>query len=217
MISKIDDTYEDLLGTSITKELPEELHDMLRAGLSNAIYRVFGDADMMPMRGFIYDEDSENKISSVVHVFLEELAKPAPQMECFIRHNRLRKNICEHEEPNRLDILRSIYGPCISVKLAQRIFEQEVYDFGRSIGLSKKQATGHVIKARDGSSKCNTDLPELGDYESSECQDILNYLYTYRDDGTGEMEQLLTGSNSKGAKQVQRYLQVLMDSGSDST
>lgn len=100
------------------------------------------------------------------------------------------------------------------MKLAHRIFEQEVYDFGRSLGLSKEQATGHVIKAREDSNKNNIDLSEIGNYESSECQDLLNFLDTYPEPEvlpSGEepkdilyvseneiekAEQLLPGSNS---------------------
>lgn len=210
LISRVVDTYEeDLLGTSFTKKLPEELHDMLRAGLSNAIYRVVGNDTILPMRSFGYDEESELEIDHVAQFFMEELAKPAPQMERFIRHHQLRKFICDYSELHCLNMLRDDYGPRISVQFAHRIFEQEVYDFGRLIGLSKKQAIGHVVKAREVSSNCNIDLPELGDYESSECEDILNYLHAHS-------EQLLARSNSKEAKQVRRYLRTLKDNDSRS-
>ena len=205
---------------------------MLRAGLSNAIYRMVEHGNVLPMRGFDRELDSECEVDNVVCFFMDELAKPAPQVERFIRQNQLRKYICDYEERSRMEILRDHYGRWISVRLAQRIFEQEVYDFSRSIGLSKEQATGHVIKARESSSRCDIDLPELGDYESSECEDILNYLYSYpepeglpfvkepkglmyvSENETRKIEQLLAESNSKGAKQVKRYLQTLKDNGS---
>lgn len=217
------------MGTSFTQKLPEELHDMLEAGLSNAIYRVITNDSIMPMRGLGYDRDSEDEIDSVVDVFMEELAKPIPQMEPFIRHHRLRKDICEYDMPTRMEILSRHYERWISVKLAHRIFEQEIYDFGRSLGLSKEQATGHVVKAREASGKYNVDLMKLGDYESRECTDILDYLMNHpkperkpfggkieglmylSESEIGEIEQLLAKSNSKVAKQVEYYLQTLKD------
>ena len=176
LISRLVSPYEDPLGTSIIKKLPDELHDMLRAGLANAIYRM---ADMQPLLGLDNDHDIEFEIDCVVRMVMEELAKPAPQMERFIRRHSLREHIYETEQFDGMKFLRQRYGPRISVKLAQRIFEQEIYDFGRSIGLSKEQATGHVIKTREDSIKHNIDLPELGNYDSSECQDLFNFLDTY--------------------------------------
>lgn len=145
---------------------------MLRAGLSNAICRVI-EENMLPMNRFGKQHESDYKIDCVVRVIMKELAKPAPQMERFIRDNRLRKDIYDDADT---DILRYNYGLRISTKTAHRIFEQEVYDFGRSIGLSRRQATEHVIIARESSSKRNIELAELGNYESRECEDILNYL-----------------------------------------
>ena len=202
--------------------LSKGLQQMLRAGLSNAIERVNAEK-LMP----IYDIDEDGElcdIERVVDVFMDKLAKPGPQMEAFLRRSNLREDIYYNN-----DNLSSIYGPWITTKLAHRIFEQEVYDLGRSTGLSKGQATAHVIKVREESSKCNIDLAEPGNYESSECEDILNYLKTYQEpdalpsvkehedlghiseQGAKEIERLLAEKNSKGATQVKRYLQTLKD------
>lgn len=203
LICRLADTHEAPLGTSFTQIIPEDLHDMLRAGLSNAISQV---ADILPVGGFGFQEESEHEIDGVVNFFMEKLAMPAPQMERFIR-----------QKPVRIEDLCEEYGPGISVQFAHRIFEQELYDFGRSMGLSQQQATGHVIKAREDSSKHNIDLPELGDYESSECKHLLDFLDTYpepevlpcveepkdlryvNEDKIGNPEQRLAESNSKVA------------------
>lgn len=233
MIFTVAGTEEESLASTITQKLPEQLHDMIRAGLSNAIYRVAKD-DMLPARGFGCDPESENKIDGLVNIFMDELAKPAPEVERFIRHNRLRKTICMIGGPDRIELLRDDYGPWITIMLAQRIFEQEVYDFGRSIGLTSEQAARHVMKARECCSEYNVDLPEPGDYESRECEDILVCLDTFPEPKvlpsiieslglehasrieTGDMEQLLAGMNAKGVKQVKRYLRALKNSGSRS-
>lgn len=172
---------------------------MLRAALSNAIYQV---PEMLPVGGWGQHDEIEDELDRFVDCFMQKLSEPVPQMERFIRGSQVRKDLCENAVGAPLNNLRYSYGPWISVKTAQRIFEQEVYDFGRSIGLSKQQAVGHVIKARECTSKYDIDMPELGDYESSECEDILNYLDTHS-------EQLLAKSNSEGAKQVKCYLQTL--------
>lgn len=196
---------EDPLGTSFIKKLPEELHDMLTAALSNTAYRLYKERSLsiFGIDSFMGSEDEFDIIGGGIW---DDLAEPSPQMKRFIRRNHLRQAICDHSERECLDLLHYDYGPRISVRLAQRIFEQEVYDFGRSIGQSKEQALGHIIKVREDSSKCNIDLPELGDYESSECENILNYLYAH-------YEQLLAESNSKEAKQVKRYLQEIKNDG----
>ena len=180
---------------------------MLRAGLSNAIARM-NDEKLVPVY-YITKEGEFNDIERVVDVFMEMLAKPAPQMEAFLRRSDLREDIYCDDDEN----LGSAYGPLITTKLAHRIFEQEVYDFGRSTGLSRGQATAHVIKVREESSKCNIDLEELGNYESSECEDILNYLRTYQEDAfpVEETERLLAATNSGVAEQVKRYLQTIKD------
>ena len=166
------------------------------------------DEKLIPL--FYITKNGEfNDIERVVDVFMEMLAKPAPQMEAFLRRSELREDIYYDN-----DNLSSAYGPLITTKLAHRIFEQEVYDFGRSTGLSRGQATAHVIKVREESSKCNIDLEELGNYESSECEDILNYLKTYQEDAfpIEETERLLAATNSEVAEQVKRYLQTIKDS-----
>ena len=168
-------TNEDALGASFIDKLPNELHDMLSAGLSNAVKRFLKNYFIpipIDIDCFIGSEDEYDIMADCLW---NGLCEPAPQMKRFIRHNRLRQDICEGD----LASLRSEYGRWISVKLAHRIFEQEVYDFGRSIGLSKKSATGHVIKARKRSSKRNVDMLEMGDYDSTACKDLLDFLETY--------------------------------------
>lgn len=187
--------------------LSKELQQMLRAGLSNAIARM-NDEKLIPVY-YITKDGEFNGTERVVDMFMEMLAKPAPQMEAFLRRSDLREDIYYDN-----DNLSSAYGPLITMKLAHRIFEQEVYDFGRSTGLSRGQATAHVIKVREESSKCNNDLAELGNYESGECEDILNYLKPYQEDAlpVEETERLLAANNSKVAEQVKRYLQTIKDS-----
>ena len=207
----IAEPVEDPLGPSVTKMLSEESQQMLRAGLSNALERVVTEK-LIP----IYNIDKGEEfcgIERVIDVFMDELAKPGPQMEAFLRRSNLREDIYYDN-----DNLSSIYGPRITTELAHRIFEQKVYDIGRLTGLSKGQAMAHVIKVREEASKCNIDLAELGNYESSQCEDILNYLKSYQEpealSSVKEIEQLLSTKNSKSAKQVTRYLQTLKDSDS---
>ena len=151
---------------------------MLRAALWNATSRVVIDRIMQPIKECGADPDDHDWFESIVNVFVEEFEKPAPQMEAFIRHNHLRYLICNMQGNHRLARLRQLYGPLMSVAFAQRIFEQQIYDFGRSIGLTKEQAVGHVIKVRQGFSKYNVDMLELGDYESYDCEELLKYLDT---------------------------------------
>ena len=202
---------DDPLGPSVTNMLSKELQQMLRAGLSNAIERLNAEK-LIP----IYNIDKGEEfcgMERVIDVFMDELAKPAPQMEAFLRRSNLREDIYYDN-----DNLSSIYGPWITTNLAHRIFEQEVYDLGRSTGLSKGQAMAHVIKVREEASKCSIELAELGNYESSECEDILNYLKSYQGpealSSVKQIEQLLATKNSKSAKQVKRYVQTLKDSDS---
>ena len=207
----IAEPVEDPLGPSVTKMLSKELQQTLRVGLSNAIGRVIAEK-LIPIGNI--DEDEELcDMERVIDVFMDELAKPAPQMEAFLRRSSLREDIYHNN-----DNLSSIYGPWITTQLAHRIFEQEVYDLGRSTGLSKVQAKAHIIKVREEASKWDIDLAELGNYDSSECEDILNYLKSYQEpealSSIKEIEQLLATKNSKSAKQVKRYLQTLKDSDS---
>lgn len=171
-------TGEDPLGPSFMEKVPEELHDMLSAGLSIAVKRLLKNY-MIPIPSQIDatmgSEDEYDVMGD--RLWNYGLCEPAPQMKRFIRHNQMRQNIRERD----MTSAPSGYGRWISVKLAHRIFEQEVYDFGLSIGLSKKQATEHVIEARKRSSKHNVDMLELGDYESNECEDLSDFLKTYRE------------------------------------
>ena len=209
---RIPEPVKDPLGPSVTKTLSKELQQMLRVGLSNAIERLNAEKLIT-----IHNVDNEDgglcDMERVIDVFMGELAKPAPQMEAFLRRSHLREDIY-HDNDN----LSSIYGPYITTNLAHRLFEQEVYDLGRSTGLSNGQAMTHVIKVREEASKSNIDLAELGNYESSECEDILNYLKSYQEpkalSSAKEVEQILATKDSKGAKQVKRYLQTLKDSDS---
>ncbi|KAM0796888.1 hypothetical protein BDR22DRAFT_499399 [Usnea florida] len=212
----IAERVEDPLGPSVTKMLSKELQQMLRAGLLNAIERVIAEK-LIPI-GNIDEDEEVRDMERVIDVFMDELAKPAPQMEAFLRRSSLREEIYHNN-----DNLSSIYGPWITTKLAHRIFEQEVYDLGRSTGLSKVQAKAHIIKVREEASKWDIDLAELGNYDSSECEDILSYLKSYQESeaqepeafsSIKEIEQLLATKNSKSAKQLKRYLQTLKDSDS---
>ena len=206
---RVAEPVEDPLGPSVTKMLSSESQQMLRAGLSNAIERVI---DEKLLRIYDIGEDDELfDLERIVDAFMDELAKPAPQMEAFIQHSELREDIYYGN-----DMLK-LYGPCVTTKLAHRIFEQEVYDLGRSTGLSKGQATAHVIKVREEASKCNIDLAELGNYESSECQGVIKHLNSYQGRealSVKEIERLLATNQSEGAKQVKRLLQTLKDSDS---
>ena len=213
-------TNEDPLGASVVDRLPGELHDMLTAALSNSAYRLYKEKSLS-LFGIDSFMDTEDEFDIIGDGIWNDLAEPSPQMKRFIRRNRLRQDIYEcHTDPLCRD-----YGRWTSV--AHRIFEQQVYDFGRSLGLSKNQAKGHVIKARGDSSRCNVDLMDLDDYESSECEDILNYIYTLpepdvlpsagnpkgfmfvSEDDIKKFEDLLEFNVSKVAKQVERYVETL--------
>ena len=210
---RIAEAVEDPLGPSVTKMLSKESQQMLRAGLSNAIERAHAEK-LITIHNVGQDEEDgdSREMERVIDVFMDELAKPAPQMEAFIRDSSLRDDIFYGND------LLSFYGPGINTKLAHRIFEQQVYELGRSTGLSKRQATAHVIKVREEASSYGIDLAELGNSESSECEGILNHLKSYQEQEAlpfiTEIEKLLATKNSKGAKQVKRYLQTLENSDS---
>ena len=206
---EIAEPVEHPLGPSVTKMLSKESKQMLRAGLSNAIERVIAEKlVLIPI--YEFDEGGGRcDVKRIVDVFMDKLAKPAPQIEAFLRHSDLRDNVYYGN-----DGLSITYGLCMTPKIAHRIFEQEVYDLGRSTGLSKGQATAHVIKVREEASKCNIDFAELGNYESCECQGILNHLKSYQGPeeealSVKEIERLLATNQSKAAKQMRRHLQTL--------
>ena len=209
---RIAERVEDPLGPSVTKMLSKELQQTLRVGMSNAIGRVIAEKLLLiPIYDIVKGVDPCH-VERIVDVFMDELAKPAPQIEAFIQHSDLRDDI--YYGNDTLDIT---YGPCITTKSLHRIFEQEVYDLGRSTGLSKAQATAHVIKAREEASKSNIDLAELGNYESSECQGVSNHLKKYQGReplSVKGIERLLATKQSKSAKQMKRHLQSLKDSDS---
>lgn len=222
------------------RSLPEELYDLVSAGVSNAIQRLISQDYL---RHTNLDETEE----TVESWFMEEITKPTPQLSRFIR---------EH------DFVRISSS---SIRDEQRQYEQAVYDFARKLGLSMQEANQWVLTARESWSKKDYNneesggvdisdetsyqlydspilepsmpLPPVGDLDNATLTPIPAGGYTrssqqFRgtstvdapparrspdepriagEDETEEVGQLLARSKSKGAKQVQRYIQSLKD------
>ncbi len=111
--------------------LPEELRELVRAGILNAIERAISD-QLIPV--------NFNTEWTFLNIFLNEICKPHPQINRFIRKYDLQT------------LYEYLSG---SLKSTQWQYEQDVYDFARNLGLSVNEAENWVLKAREFFSEVN--------------------------------------------------------------
>lgn len=218
------------------RSLPEELYDLVSAGVSNAIQRLISE-------DYLRHTNLDGTEETVESWFMEEITKPTPQLSRFIREHHF------------------VWISSSSIRMC----EQDVYDLARKLGLSMQEANQWVLTARESWSKKDYDneesvgvdisdetsyqlydspilepsmpLPPIGDLDNATLTPIRAGGYTrssqqFRgtstidappafpspdepriagEDETEEVGQLLARSKSKGAKQVQRYIQSLKD------
>ena len=116
--------------------LPQELHDLVLAGISNAIHRAImgGNITLCAV--------SEEEL---MMRFLDELCAPYPQIPHFIRYHDFILSSLAHDwrqAPRDASFSKQ------SSERAQRQYEQEVYDFSRNLGLPVESAVNWVFRAR---------------------------------------------------------------------
>lgn len=114
--------------TSSVRVLPEELHELVCAGISNAIEHAISD-------GLIKTHGST--VGCLEKVFMDEISGPSPQIRYFIRNHEF--ILCSSVR------MSASSG---SLQSAQRQYEQDVYNFSRNLGFSMDGAVKWVLKAR---------------------------------------------------------------------
>lgn len=120
--------------------LPEELYELVRAGISNAIERAIS-IDLITEYG--------RSAESLEKVFMDEISAPTPQIPRFIRDHRLIWSFSAPKGWSRREALEKSGYKSGSKRSAQRRYEQDVYDFSRNLGLPIDGAEKWVLKARD--------------------------------------------------------------------
>lgn len=114
--------------SSSVRVLPEELHELVCAGISNAIEHAISD-------GLIKTHDST--VGFLEKIFMDEISGPSPQIRYFIR---------SHEFILCSSVRMSASSG--SLQSAQRQYEQDVYNFSRKLGFPMNGAEQWVLKAR---------------------------------------------------------------------
>ncbi len=140
--------------------LPEELHELVRAGISNAIERAISD-QLIP--SLEEHERFESAISEQImfphkvreyfeeifeNLFLDEICGPCPQIKDFIRKHEFTSFLKYPKKHYRKNNLQYFYRSD-TLEDEQRQYEQDVYDFSRNLGLSVNEAENWVLKARE--------------------------------------------------------------------
>ena len=120
--------------------LPEELYELVRAGISNAIERAISDNLITG-----YGRSAE----SLEKVFLDEISAPTPQISRFIRNHKFIWSFSAPKGWSRREALEISGYKAGSKRSAQRRYDQDVYDFSRNLGLPIDVAEKWVLKARD--------------------------------------------------------------------
>ena len=120
--------------------LPEELYELVRAGISNAIERAIS---INLITGYGRSAESLEK------VFMDEISAPTPQISHFIRNHRFIWAFSAPKGWSRREALEMSGYKSGSKRSAQRRYEQDVYDFSRNLGLPMDGAEKWVLKARD--------------------------------------------------------------------
>lgn len=121
--------------------LPEELHELVSAGISNAIEHAISN-------GLMKTRDST--VGYLEKVFMDEICGPSPQIRYFIRN---------HEFILSSSVRMSASSG--SLRSAQKQYEQDVYDFSRDLGFPMNGAEKWVLKARDVWSGKGYDSPDV--------------------------------------------------------
>ena len=119
--------------------LPEELYELVRAGISNGIERAISKDYIN-----IYCESAEELVAVLMH----EIREPFPQINDFIQKHEFTSFLFSKKQYRRQD-LQGYYQSSGSLKAEQRQYEQDVYDFSRDLGLSVKEAEKWMLKARE--------------------------------------------------------------------
>lgn len=113
----------------------------------------------------------------IADLFMVEVTASDPRIYAFIRSHDIFVRLCKKDQDR---YFQDLYEAPMSIALVQRLFEQDVYNFGRSLGLSKDEAEEHVVKARtwikDSAALDITGISELGDYESGVYEASLELL-----------------------------------------
>ena len=125
------------------RQLPEELHELVRAGISNAIDRAISDNKIGESdRGSREYLNAEDPIVEYLEtVFMEEISGPSPQISHFIR---------DHEFPRSWPFGRWLKTAAQRSSLSrQKQYEQDIYNFSRTLGHSMDDAERWVLKARE--------------------------------------------------------------------
>ena len=120
--------------------LPEELYELVRAGISNAIERAISDNLITG-----YGRSAE----CLEKVFMDEISAPTPQISRFIRNHKFIWSFSAPKGWSRREALEISGYKAGSKRSAQRRYDQDVYDFSRNLGLPIDGAEKWVLKARD--------------------------------------------------------------------
>lgn len=115
--------------SSSVRVLPEELHELVHAGISIAIEHAISD-------GLIKTHDST--VGHLEKVFMLEISGPSPQIRYFIRNHKF-----------ILSCSARTSASSRSSQSAQRQYEQDVYDFSRNFGFPMNDAEKWVLEARE--------------------------------------------------------------------
>ena len=138
------------------RELPEELYELVRAGISNAIDRAISDNIIV---------ECNQTVEYLKKVFMDEISGPSPRISHFIRNHGFPWS-CPLRPRLRTEAQRStglLSGSPFSV---QKQYEQYVYNFSRTLGLSMDDAERWVLKAREFWSEEKYDNTNIGEGEA---------------------------------------------------
>ena len=130
---------QNINGPASVRQLPEELYELVRAGISNAIDRAISDNIIV---------ECDPTVEYLKTVFMDEISGPSPQISHFIRSHGFPWS-CSVRPLLRTETQRSIGLPSASPLSAQKQYEQDVYNFSRTLGLSMHDADRWVLKARE--------------------------------------------------------------------
>lgn len=142
---------QQINGPASARELPTELYELVRAGISNAIDRAISDniiAECNPTLEYLKT------------VFMDEISGPSPQINHFIRNHDLPRS-CPVKPRLRTKAQQLISLPSDSLFPAQKRYDQDVYNISRTLGLSVDDAERWVLKAREFWSEENYDSADI--------------------------------------------------------
>ena len=146
------------IGPTSVRELPEELYELVRAGISNATDRAISDRMI---------EECGSTVEYLKKVFMDEISGPSPQISHYIRNHGFPWSCAVR--PRLTEAQRSVDLPLGSLLSAQKQYEQDVYNFSRTLGLSMDDSERWVLKAREfwSEEKYDSTNTEEGEHVSS--------------------------------------------------